>query len=51
MEKLQQFIAWHLPKNIVKWAAIRLMVYGTQGSHSNQIVPELTCIEALNRWS
>lgn len=43
-------IVWLLPKTVVKWCAIRLMANATQGKYSNQVVPELTAIEALKRW-
>lgn len=49
-EKLQIFIAWRLPKGVVYWCAIRLMAHATQGKYGNQIVPELTAMDALKRW-
>jgi hypothetical protein len=49
-EKLQMFIAWRCPKWLVKWCAIRLMAHATQGQYSNQEVPALTAMDALNRW-
>ena len=39
-----------LPKKLIYYCAIRLMVAATVGVHNNTIVPELTCIEALKRW-
>ena len=50
MEKIYCWIAWHLPKNLVKWCSVRLMSAATVGKYSHQVVPELTCIEALQRW-
>lgn len=49
-EKFQMWVAWKLPKWLVKWAAIRLMVHATTGTYSHTVTPELTCISALNRW-
>ena len=49
-EKLQIHIAWLLPRWLVYWAAIRLMTYATSGIYRDQIVPELTAMEALIRW-
>jgi len=43
-------IAWCLPRKLVMWCAIRLMAHATTGQNSNQIVPELTVIDALQRW-
>jgi len=50
VEKLWMWIAWHLPKVLVKWASVRLMSHATVGEYSNQVVPELTAIDALKRW-
>jgi hypothetical protein len=32
------------------WAAVRVIANATTGEHGNQVVPELTAMEALNRW-
>lgn len=50
MDKFWLWFAWKLPKCLVKWAAIRLMVNATRGEYSGQIVPDLTALEALKRW-
>lgn len=50
IESIQTWIAWHLPKGIVYWCAIRLGVHATTGEYSDQIVPELTIADALKRW-
>ena len=49
-EKIWMWLAWRLPKELVKWAAIRLMAHATQGPYSNQVVPELSAMDALKRW-
>lgn len=49
-EKVLRKIAWALPKPIVMWAYIRVVAHATTGKWSNQVVPELSAIEALNRW-
>lgn len=49
-EKISIWLAWKLPKRLVYWAAIRLLCHGTQGKYSYQVVPELTGLEALQRW-
>jgi len=49
-EKIIQWIVWHLPKNLIYWCAIRLISYGTVGEYSNQVVPDLTAMDALQRW-
>ena len=50
MERFYIWLAWRLPKELVKWTTIRLIAHGTQGQYSNTIVPELTAIDALKRW-
>ena len=49
-EKVTMAVAWRLPRSLVMWASIRLMVNATQGRWSNQIVQELTVADALKRW-
>ena len=49
-DKLWMWIAWRLPKRLVMWAAVRVMVHATQGNFSSQIVPELKAVDALKRW-
>ena len=47
---ISQKIAQMLPHSVVYWAAVRLMANATQGEYSKQVVPELTCLDALKRW-
>lgn len=49
-EKILIWLAWKLPKCLVKWAAIRLFAHATHGQYSNTVVPELTAMDALQRW-
>ena len=49
-EKIWTFIAWHLPRKLVMWCAIRLGAYATQGKYGTTIVPELTFMDAIKRW-
>ena len=50
MEKFWAWIASHLPRNLVKWCFLRVAVDATQGEYSDQEVPTLTVIVALQRW-
>lgn len=43
-------LAFILPRRLVYWCAIRVMTNATHGKYSNQVVPELTALEALERW-
>lgn len=49
-ERVAMAVAWALPHRIAMWAAIRVMAHATTGGFGNQIVPELTAMEALERW-
>lgn len=49
----ERFLVWFagiLPRGVVYWCAIRLIAYATVGRYSDQVVPELTALEALKRW-
>jgi hypothetical protein len=50
MEKLRMWFVWHMPKWVVYWCSIRMIAHATQGEYSNQIVPELSAMDALKRW-
>jgi hypothetical protein len=50
MEKLYTWLAFKVPRKLVYWCAIRLMVHATTGKHQNQVVPELLAMDALERW-
>ena len=50
MEKFTIWIAWHLPRTLVKWCAVRLISAATVGDYSSQNVPDLSALDALKRW-
>jgi hypothetical protein len=50
-DRVWQWIAWRLPRRLVMWAAVRLIIHATAGEYSAQVVPELTAMDALRRWS
>ncbi len=49
-DRIAKWIAWVLPRRVAYWCAIRLAANATQGEHSDQVVPELTAMDALQRW-
>jgi hypothetical protein len=49
-DRLWMWLAWHLPKELAKWAAVRVMANATQGQYGNQLVLELRAMDALRRW-
>lgn len=50
-ERVVMRLAWALPSQVAYWAAIRVMAHATTGRYGNQIVPELTAMDALERWN
>ena len=50
MEKLWMWLAWRLPTGLAYWAAVRVFTYATAGPWSNDEVPRVTCIQAMERW-
>lgn len=51
MENFLVTVAWKLPKDLVYWATIRLVVNATEGEYSDTVVTELTMNDALTRWT
>lgn len=49
-QKALIWLIWRLPKRVIYWSAIRMLAVATTGKYSNQIVTELTALEALARW-
>lgn len=50
LERLEMKLAWLLPRRIAMWAAVRVAAHATTGKYANQVVPELTAMDALKRW-
>jgi hypothetical protein len=49
-ERLLMAFVWRLPRSVVMWATVRVIANATTGEYRNQIVPELTAMDALQRW-
>jgi len=49
-ERIYIWLAWHMPRRLVYWCAIRLAARATQPPYEKQEVPELKVMDALNRW-
>ncbi len=50
MEKLWIYIAWKLPKPLVKWCVIRACAHATTGQYGDTVVPELSMMDMIKRW-
>lgn len=49
-EKVWIWLAWHLPKTLVKWAAVRLMAHATTGEYGSHHPDSVSIMDALERW-
>ena len=49
-ERFWRWVAWMLPSGLVYWAAIRLIANATQGEYGNQIIGDLTALDAIGKW-
>lgn len=50
-DKIAHWVARHLPKRIVMWAFIVVTSHATTGEYDKTIVPNLSAMEALDRYS
>lgn len=50
MEKFWIKIAQWVPHQLAYWCAVRVVTNATTGPYSNQVVPDLTAMDALQRW-
>jgi hypothetical protein len=49
-EKIWIWIAWRLPGKLVMWCGYRIGAFATMGEYGTTIIPELTFMDAMNRW-
>lgn len=50
MERFWFWLAWKLPRKLVYFCTVRAVASATTGKWSNQVVPELTAMDAIQRW-
>ena len=50
-DRIYKWVANRLPKELVSACSIRLMVAATTGKYGNTVVPELSGMDAICRWS
>lgn len=50
VENMTIWIAWHLPKSLVKWCFVRVFAYASTGKFSNVVTGDITCIDALKEF-
>ena len=49
-ERFWMALAWKLPRSLAMWAAVRVIAHATTGPYGNTVVPDLTAMDALQRW-
>lgn len=49
-ERALMWFVWKLPRKVVMWSYIRVATHATTGKYANTIVPELSMMDALQRW-
>lgn len=49
-ERFWTWFAWKLPKRLAYWCTIRVCSAATLPPYGDQVVPELTAMDALKRW-
>jgi hypothetical protein len=49
-EALVRWVAWHLPRELVKWCYYRVGAHATTGKYGNTNVSELGMMDAIKRW-
>jgi hypothetical protein len=48
--KLMLWFVWKLPRKLVMWCYIRVGAHATTGKFGDTLVPEITMMDALQRW-
>ena len=51
MERIWMWLAWHLPRSLAYWTAIRVGASATTGKYADREVPKVTVIDALEAWA
>lgn len=49
-DKIYRYIAWKLPRKLVMWCYMRVAAHATTGRWSQTIVPDLSMMDAIQRW-
>ena len=50
MEKMWQWLAYRLPRDLIRWCLVRGIANATSGRYSDQVVPDLKAMDMLARW-
>ena len=50
MERFWMWLAWRLPRPLVRWALVRATVNATTGKYAAEATPEVTAVTVAQRW-
>ena len=50
-DKVVMWVAWKLPHRLVYWCAVRVSAQASTGAYGHEITPEITMMDALDRWA
>ena len=50
IEKICIWLAWHLPKQLVYWCAVRVGANATTGCYGHLMVVDTLYLDVLKRW-
>lgn len=48
--QLAQWLAWHMPREVVYWCGVRMAAYASQGKWSGEECTGVTVMEMIERW-
>lgn len=49
-EKVVMWIAWHLPKLLVKWCFVRVATLASVEEYADKVMGDISVIDALDSW-
>lgn len=50
VDGVAMFVAWRVPRRLAMWCFIRVLAHATTGEYGATVVPELSAMDALQRW-
>ncbi len=50
IDRIADWLAWHLPKRVVYHACVRAWAHGTTPPYGDTVAPDVTAGEIVKRW-
>ena len=50
LERFTIWLAWKMPRTLAYWCTARVIAHATTGQYSSDTSPEVTVVQALDRW-